>query len=45
VPFGARAVIALAAAAIAPMLPVALLGVPLDQLLAKLAGTLLGKPG
>jgi hypothetical protein len=44
-PFGARAMIALAAAAVVPMLPVALLGVPLDQLLAKLAGTLLGKPG
>ena len=45
VPFGPRAVIAIAAAALAPMLPVALLGVPLDQLLKKLAGTLLGKPG
>jgi hypothetical protein len=45
VPFGPRAVIAIAAAAVAPMLPVALLGVPLEQLLAKLAGTLLGKPG
>ena len=45
VPFGPRAVIAIAAAAVVPMLPVALLGVPLDQLLAKLAGTLLGKPG
>lgn len=45
VPFGPRAMITLAAAAVAPMLPVALLGVPLDQLLAKLAGTLLGKPG
>jgi hypothetical protein len=45
VPFGARAVIVLAVAAITPMIPVALLGVPLDQLLAKLAGTLLGKPG
>ena len=45
VPFGPRAVIAIAAAALAPMVPVALLGVPLDKLLAKLAGTLLGKPG
>ena len=31
VPFGPRAVIAIAAAALAPMLPVALLGVPLDR--------------
>ena len=45
VPFGPRAVIAIAAAALAPMVPVALLGVPLDKLMAKLAGTLLGKPG
>jgi len=45
VPFGPRALIAIAVAAVAPMLPVALLGMPLDQLLAKLAGTLLGKPG
>lgn len=45
VPFGPRVVITLAAAAVAPMVPVALLGIPLDQLLAKLAGTLLGKPG
>jgi hypothetical protein len=45
VPFGVRAVIGLTVAAITPMIPVALLGVPLDQLLAKLAGTLLGKPG
>ncbi len=45
VPFGPRAVIAIAAAALGPMLPVALLGVPLHELLSKLAGTMLGKPG
>jgi len=45
VPFGPRTVIAIAAAALAPILPVALLGVPLTELLAKLAGTLIGKPG
>jgi len=45
VPFGPRAVITVAAAAAAPMVPVALLGVPLPELLAKLAGTLIGKPG
>jgi hypothetical protein len=45
VPFGPRVVIAIVAAAVAPMLPVALLGMPLEQLLAKVAGTLLGKPG
>jgi len=45
VPFGPRALIAIAAAAVAPMVPVALLGVPLPELLAKLAGTLIGKPG
>jgi hypothetical protein len=45
VPFGPRAVFAIVAAALAPMLPVALLGVPLPELLAKLAGAFLGKPG
>jgi hypothetical protein len=45
VPFGPRVFIVIAAAAVAPMLPVALLGVPLEQLLSKLAATLLGKPG
>jgi len=45
VPFGPRALIAVAAAAFAPLVPVALLGVPLSQILSKLAGTLIGKPG
>jgi hypothetical protein len=45
VPFGPRTVIAIAAAALAPMLPVALMGVPLSELLLKLGGTMLGKPG
>jgi len=44
-PFGARAFVAVAAAALLPMLPVALLGVPLPQLLLKLGGALIGKPG
>jgi hypothetical protein len=45
VPFGPRTVIAVAAAALTPMVPVALLGVPLPQLLGKLAGAFIGKPG
>jgi hypothetical protein len=45
VPFGPRAVIAIAGAAIAPMKPVALLGVPLSQILGRVAGAFLGKPG
>jgi hypothetical protein len=45
VPFGPRAVIAVAAAALLPMVPVALLGIPLPELLGKLGGAFLGKPG
>jgi len=45
VPFGPRVMIAIAAAALAPMLPVALMGIPLSELLLKLGGTMLGKPG
>jgi hypothetical protein len=30
---------------LAPMIPVALLGVPLSEMLRKLAGAFLGKPG
>jgi hypothetical protein len=45
VPFGPRAIMAVAAAAVAPMIPVALLGIPLTQLLGKLGGAFLGKPG
>jgi hypothetical protein len=45
VPFGPRAVIAVAAAALIPMIPVALLGIPLPELLGKLGGAFLGKPG
>jgi hypothetical protein len=37
-------VLAVVAAAVLPMIPVALLGVPLPQLLRKLAGAFLGKP-
>jgi hypothetical protein len=44
-PFGPRTVVAVAAAAVLPMIPVALLGVPLPELLGKLAGAFLGKPG
>ena len=44
-PFGPRAVVAVAAAALVPMVPVALLGVPLPELLGKLGGAFLGKPG
>jgi hypothetical protein len=45
VPFGPRAIIAVAAAAVIPMVPVALLGIPLPELLGKLGGAFLGKPG
>jgi hypothetical protein len=45
VPFSLRAVIAIVVAVLAPMIPVALLGVPLSQVLAKVAGALVGKPG
>jgi hypothetical protein len=45
VPFGPRTVIVVAAAALAPLIPVALLGIPLPDLLAKLGGAFLGKPG
>ena len=44
-PFGPRTVVAVAAAALAPMIPVALLEVPLRQLLLRLGGALIGKPG
>ena len=43
--FGPRVAIAIVAAALAPMIPVALLGVPLPELLGKIAGAFLGKPG
>ena len=45
VPFSLRTVMLIAAAALLPMIPVALLGMPLPELLLKLAGALLGKPG
>jgi len=45
VPFGPREVLTIAAAALVPMLPVALLGIPLTELLKKLGGAVLGKPG
>jgi hypothetical protein len=44
-PFGPRAVIAVVAAAVAPMVPVALMGVPVSELLLKLGGAMIGKPG
>jgi hypothetical protein len=44
-PFGPRTLIAIVVAAVLPMIPVALLGVPLPELLGKLAGAFLGKPG
>ena len=44
-PFGPRTIIAIAAAAFAPMVPVALMGVPVSELLLKLGGAMLGKPG
>jgi len=45
VPFGPRELLAVACAALVPMLPVALLDIPLTELLAKLGGAVLGKPG
>jgi hypothetical protein len=45
VPFSPRTVITIAAAALVPLIPVALLGVPLSQLLRKLGGAFIGKPG
>jgi hypothetical protein len=45
VPFGPKTVVAVAAAALVPLVPVALLGIPLPELLAKLGGAFLGKPG
>jgi hypothetical protein len=44
-PFGLRTFVTIAFAALLPMIPVALLQVPLPTLLLKLAGALLGKPG
>jgi len=45
VPFSPRTIIAIAAAALAPMIPVALMGIPLSELLLKLGGAMIGKPG
>jgi hypothetical protein len=44
-PFGLRTVMTIAFAAVLPMIPVALIQMPLTELLSKLAGTMLGKPG
>jgi len=44
-PFGLRTASTIAFAALLPMLPVALIQMPLTELLSKLAGTMLGKPG
>lgn len=44
-PFSPRTIIAIAVAAFAPMVPVALMGVPVSELLLKLAGAMIGKPG
>lgn len=45
VPFSPRTVMLVAAAALVPLIPVALLGIPLPELLKKLGGAFLGKPG
>jgi hypothetical protein len=44
-PFSPRTLIAVVVAALLPMIPVALLAVPLPELLRKLGGAFLGKPG
>ena len=44
-PFGLRTAATIALAALLPMIPVALLQMPLTELLSKLGGAMLGKPG
>jgi hypothetical protein len=44
-PFGLRAVVTIALAALLPMVPITLLEASLPKLLLKLAGAMLGKPG